>query len=322
MNKVDTRTGRIFYDRDEQWECLWVGDYGKESNIKADFLGLTKEVQGVEHKEVNLHDKLVITLSTQKGCPMSCTFCDVPKLKFLGNLSYDMLVKQFQVALFDAIKSHGLSYTNRLIVHYARMGEPTYNMDVLKHANLLHKYTSGLLMTARVIHPVVSTMLPKDNKNLVKFLTEWCEIKKFTYNGEAGLQFSINSTDDEQRDKMFNGKSLNLQEISDIAKDLPEPRGRKYILNFAVTKDTILDAEVLSRLFSKDKFIVKLTPIHETNSAVEHDFDISGYEDYDVYRKFEQPLVKAGWDVIVFVPSVEEDRSRVTCGNAILSDFV
>ena len=44
------------------------------------------------------------------------------------------------------------------------------------------------------------------------------------------------------------------------------------------------------------------------------------YTDYDVYRKFEDPLVAAGWDVIVFVPSEEEDSDRITCGNALISD--
>lgn len=36
-----------------------------------------------------------------------------------------------------------------------------------------------------------------------------------------------------------------------------------------------------------------------------------------MYRKFEVPLVAAGWDVIVFVPSEEEDSDRITCGNAL-----
>lgn len=42
--------------------------------------------------------------------------------------------------------------------------------------------------------------------------------------------------------------------------------------------------------------------------------------DYDVYRRFEQPLLKEGWDVIVFVPSKEEDSDRITCGNALISE--
>ena len=42
----------------------------------------------------------------------------------------------------------------------------------------------------------------------------------------------------------------------------------------------------------------------------------------DVNRQFEQPLLDAGWDVIVFIPSLEEDEDRITCGNALLHDFV
>lgn len=163
-------------------------------------------------------------------------------------------------------------------------------------------------------------MLPLYNKGLQSFLHEWCRIKNNDYEGEAGLQFSINSTDDNQRDYQFNGCSLPLEEISKIGKDLPDPIGRKYTLNFAVTKDTILDADKLNELFDPKKFIVKITPIHLTHSAVESNFDITtSYENYDVYRQFEQPLVQKGWDVIVFVPSHEEDSDRITCGNALIT---
>lgn len=87
-------------------------------------------------------------------------------------------------------------------------------------------------------------------------------------------------------------------------------------MNFPVTAQTILDAKELSRLFDKEKFIVKITPIHET--AVENGFEVTGYSDYNIYRQFEQPLLEEGWDVIVFVPSKEADR--ITCGNALISE--
>ena len=73
-------------------------------------------------------------------------------------------------------------------------------------------------------------------------------------------------------------------------------------------------------MFDKDRFIVKITPIHQTKNAVENGFDVGDtYTDYNVYRDFEQPLVEAGWDVIVFVPSKEEDSDRITCGNALIA---
>lgn len=49
-------------------------------------------------------------------------------------------------------------------------------------------------------------------------------------------------------------------------------------------------------------------------------FEVTGYSDYNVYRQFEQPLLEEGWDVIVFVPSKEEDADRITCGNALISE--
>lgn len=151
-------------------------------------------------------------------------------------------------------------------------------------------------------------------------MDEFCAIKNVDYEGEAGLQLSINSTDDAQRDMLFRGLSLPLDQISAIARLLPMPMGRKYTLNFPVTDKTILHPKVLSRLFDKDKFIVKITPIHETNEAKTNGIETpEGYYKYDVYRQFEQPLLEEGWDVIVFIPSKEEDADRITCGNALLS---
>lgn len=85
IKEFKTRTGAIFSDTKKCLEYLYVGDYGKEANIKADFLGLTKEINGVTHKKVDLEDKMVVTISTQKGCPMKCKFCDCPKVGFHGN---------------------------------------------------------------------------------------------------------------------------------------------------------------------------------------------------------------------------------------------
>ena len=271
----------------------------------------------MENIEVDLKDKWVATISTQHGCAMNCHFCDCPKYGFYGNVNRDDLKYEIESIINDNPKIHS---TDRFNVHFARMGEPTFNNEVLDFTEYDLVKLVNQKIKAKTIHPVVSTMLPKDNKNLLNFLLEWCRIKNEIYNGEAGLQFSINSTDDVLRQKDFDGKSLSLEEISKLAKKLPNSVGRKYTLNFAVTKDTVLDADRLSELFDKEKFIVKITPIHETHAAVQNGFDVaSSYDDYDVYRKFENPLIESGWDVIVFIPSKEEDSDRITCGNALIT---
>lgn len=145
MKTIKTHTGKIYVDSDRKLEFLTVGDYGKENNIKADFLGLHKEINGVQNTEVDLTKKWVATISTQKGCPMKC-------------------------------KSGG----------------------------------------AKTIHPVISTMLPKSNRNLVKFIHDWCEIKNNDYKGEAGLQFSINSTDEKQRQNQFSATVQNTVSMATL----------------------------------------------------------------------------------------------------------
>lgn len=314
---VRTHTGKIYVDKERKLEFLTVGDYGKENNIKADFLGLHKEINGVANTEVDLTKKWVSTISTQKGCPMKCKFCDCPRFGFHGNATVGELAYEIKTIL----EGETIDRTERFNVHFARMGEPTFNWNVIDFAKNVLTPLVGKYIKAKTIHPVVSTMLPKSNKRLEEFILNWCNIKNEDYNGEAGLQFSINSTDDEQRNDQFNGMSLSLAEISDLAKKLPMPKGRKYTLNFAVTANTILDAKRISELFDKNKFIVKITPIHETNSAIANGFDVTtSYSDYDVYREFEQPLIAEGWDVIVFVPSKEEDSDRITCGNALIAN--
>lgn len=42
LKTILTHTGKIYVDTEHKLEFLTVGDYGKENNIKANFLGLTE----------------------------------------------------------------------------------------------------------------------------------------------------------------------------------------------------------------------------------------------------------------------------------------
>jgi 23S rRNA (adenine2503-C2)-methyltransferase len=134
------------------------------------------------------------------------------------------------------------------------------------------------------------------------------------------LQFSINSTDDNQRSEMFSDNSLTLKEISALGKLLPIPLGRKYALNFALADNYIVDAYVLASLFDPKKFMVKITPLHKTKSCEENNIvTTGGYDSFTPYQDIEIDLKNHGFDVIIFVPSYDEDLGLITCGNAILS---
>lgn len=312
-----TRTGNIISDEELGLEYLFVGDYGKENNIKASFLGYDKRIDKVEHKDVVLEDKLVVTVSSQKGCPMKCNFCDCPKLGFHGNVSKAELISE----ITTGVALSGLKHGKRLNVHFARMGEPTFNWNVIWAARdiaNIFRADGCSDVTFEEYHPVVSTMMPKGNKELESFLQTWVRIGH-TYGSEDGfgLQFSINTLDEDERNKMFRGMSSSLEDIGHIIDRLPMPKKRKYTLNFAVTSKNNLDPDLMEKYFDKEKCIVKITPIHKTVEAIDEGYEI--VTDFDVYEKFEQPLVDRGWDVIVFVPSKEEDEDRITCGNSLIA---
>ena len=325
MIKYTIPTGYLIVDDYDKGklETLSIGDYGKKRNVKADFLGYKDELNGVPNCYcMPLSEKWVVTLSTQYGCALDCTFCDVPNIEYKGNVSQIDLMKQLRNAIecFPQVK-----YTERLNIHFARMGDPIFNKDVFLFAETLYahkRHTENTLgIKIEVLHPVLTTSLPKKFKDLDDNILKWCFIKNNIYNGQAGLQFSINSTSEEQRDKMFNGSQVSLKRLSEIAKRMPDPISRKYCLNFAYSTDFEIDASKIADLFDPNKFMCKITPIHNNNACQENDIKtIGGYDSYRPYKKPEEDLKNKGFDVLVFVPSIDEEDGLVTCGNAILGN--
>lgn len=312
---ITVPTGHIIIIKGDKGllECLSIGDYGKEKNIKADFMGLTKEIDGVPHGElIPLEDKWVITISSQYGCSMDCQFCDVPKVGPGRNATFGDLLNQVIAGL--ACNPQVLK-TKRLNLHYARMGEPTFNWEVINSAIFL---AGQFQYRGWGFHPVVSTMMPNMHTNLRDFLIGWMHVKNVIMEGNAGLQISLNSTDDKAREFLFGGKTLTIPEIARRL-DYLEVKGRKIALNFAVSEYPI-DGKELIKYFNPEKFMCKLTPMHLTTSCVDNKIiTVDGYDSYYPYREAEKSLKDAGYDVIVFIPSKEEDESMITCGNAILA---
>jgi len=316
-------TGYLFSDdySKGKLETLSIGDYGKSVNVKADFLGYTREIDGVPNTHcMPLSEKWVITISTQYGCQCDCSFCDVPKVQWRGNATLGDLWGQLSSAirLFPHCK-----YTERMNIHFARMGDPIFNPAVFEFSKILQQekrqWNDRLGIRVETIHPVLTTSLPRWFPGLEARILEWCDIKNEVYHGQAGLQFSINSTNEDHRKATFRRGALTLEELAEIAKRMPDPISRKYCLNFAFSDEYELDGAKLYRLFSPDKFMVKITPIHNNTACRENGIKTAeGYESFKPYRRAEEAAKDAGFDTLVFIPSMDEEDGLVTCGNVVL----
>lgn len=105
IERISVPTGDILIVNGERGplEMLSLGDYGKDVNIKCDALGLTREPSRVRHTDLlPLEEKWVITISTQYGCSMGCSFCDVPKVGTGRNATFNDLIRQ----VLTGIKLH------------------------------------------------------------------------------------------------------------------------------------------------------------------------------------------------------------------------
>lgn len=314
LRSIDVPTGTILIVQGEKGklEMLSLGDYGKDVNLKADCLGLDREIGKVEHTALlPLSEKWVITISTQHGCSMGCMFCDVPKVGPGKNATFADLCNQ----VLTGLELHPeVERTKRLNIHFARMGEPSWNPNVLDATQWLHENLSH----QHKIHPVVSTMMPRRNEWLKFFIHSWCRIKNILMQGDAGLQISINSTHEKEREEMFHGNACTFPEIARIMKGI-YPRGRKFTLNFALAGYEI-DPDKLLKYFDPRDYLCKITPMHKTKEALLRGIRTEGdYTTYYPYREVEEQLKSRGYDVLVFIASREEDEGRITCGNAILS---
>lgn len=304
--KIQVPTGEILLLDGEngELETVVMGDYGKHVN-----LGHGSVVDGTPL--IPLTDKWVFSISTQYGCSMGCQFCDVPKVGPGRNASLHDLQQQVLLGLKT---QPSVTYSNRLNIHYARMGEPTFNPNVLDHAKWMKEHIDPEFN----VHPVLTTMMPRKNEWLKVMLHAWMRIKNRVYDGNAGLQLSINSTDEDERRRIFSGNSMTLLEISRICEGMV-PIGRKITLNFPVCNWTV-DPKVLVNYFDPERFLVKLTPMHVTDASVKFGHETEG--DYTTLAPYE-PLAAAlraeGYEVLIFIASREEDFGFITCGNVALA---
>jgi 23S rRNA (adenine2503-C2)-methyltransferase len=195
----------------------------------------------------------------------------------------------------------------KLKIQFARMGEPTLNEHVLDALRELPK-----IYDAPGLMPCISTIAPKGSED---FLEELIEIKnKFYSNGKFQLQFSIHSTNEEERKKWMNSTIWNLERIAAFGEKWYVEGDRKITLNFAVAEDSEINPDIILKHFNPETYWIKLTPVNPTNRAIHNKLQSGITEENSEYIPLLEEFRKRGFDASISIGEWEENDIGSNCG--------
>ena len=93
---------------------------------------------------------------------------------------------------------------------------------------------------------------------------------------------------------------------------------RKITLNFALSKKSDIDVDILKKYFDKDIFIIKVTPINPTYNAKSNRIESFIEDKYkDEYNRVIDSLKSANYDVILSIGEREENNIGSNCGQYV-----
>ena len=89
-------------------------------------------------------------------------------------------------------------------------------------------------------------------------------------------------------------------------------------MNFALGKGFPVEPEVLRNYFDPSKFLIKLTPVNPTVRSLENNIDSLLREKPEEVKALVDMLKMEGFDVIVSVGELEENKIGSNCGQFIM----
>jgi len=232
-------------------------------------------------------EKWLLTVSTQKGCPHNCRFCDVADLKFNGDLTYDAIRTQVEFLLEN---TPYVCESRKVKIGFARMGEPAHNLTNVMAVIHDLPYISDDLGRDFNWLPCFNSILPrKTTKGLsgIDVMDRVLATKEEIYDGFLHFQISVNSTDEIKRKELFGGADvLTIEEIVQHIKKC-KVTNRTITLNFIVMEGVEVDVQKLKAMgLNGDKFRVKLIPLNSTVNAENN--NLNTYANYSNYERLEQ----------------------------------
>lgn len=288
-----------------------IAEYGKEE-LATVYIAETHRGNLVEFVQslqppFSRSEKWVLIVSTMNGCPVGCMMCDAGGF-YKGKLDSDEIMEQIDF-LIKRFFPDMVVRTKKFKIQFARVGEPSLNEEVLVALQKLSKYENLI--------PSISTVAPK---GCDAFFEKLLSLKNRYYIGRFQLQFSIHSTDEHQRDELIPVRKWDFAKIAEYGENFVGKNDRKITLNFALSKQSNVDAKKIIDYFSTEKFLIKITPVNPTHSAImnsiESDIDPSTGMPIN-HAHFVYQLRSHGFEVILSVGELEENNIGSNCGQYI-----
>ncbi len=252
--------------------------------------------------------KWVLIVSTLFGCPVKCKICDASG-DYRGKVSEEEILEQIDYLVTKRFRDRKVPI-HKFKVQFARMGEPAFNREVLKVLKRLPD-----IYDAPGLMPCISSIAPAETGD---FFEELIEIKnRFYTSGHFQLQFSLHTTDCAKRDFLIPVGKWSFDEIADYGERFYKDGDRKIALNFAATEGFPIDSGTVSGYFNPDVFIVKITPLNPTRSVTENGLKSLFRLDDDVARCLVRDFEKKGFEVILSIGELEENKIGSNCGQYV-----
>lgn len=249
-------------------------------------------------------EKWVLILSTLYGCPVGCKFCDAGG-NYGGLVSYNDMMAQIDCLIKSRFADKNV-HVKKFKVQFARMGEPSFNKDVLR---VLHDIPKKYHLDSYM--PSLSTIAPAA---CVDFFEQAITILHKFNVGSYQMQFSVHSTDLAYRNWLIPIEKLSFDKIAKYGERLHRLGDRKITLNFALSASSPVDVDVLSKFFDPQKFLIKITPVNPTYAAKNN--NVISSENY--IHEILENAKKAGYDAIFSLGELEENLIGSNCGQYVI----
>ncbi|MDD5090270.1 MAG: radical SAM protein [Candidatus Wallbacteria bacterium] len=250
--------------------------------------------------------KWVLIISTLCGCPIKCPICDAGG-EYQGPLSTDEILQQIEWMVRNRFPD-GQVKTAKFKIQFSRMGEPAFNPavpDVLERLPQLYPIP-GLL-------PSLSTVAPASCED---FFDRLLYVRRKYYAGNFQMQFSLHTTDEEERESLIPAKIWDFRKISSYADSFFRQGDKKITLNFALASGSSFKPERLLDHFAPDRFILKLTPLNPTYRAMEN-----GLRSYITGCRTSYPSIdqarNLGYEVLLSIGEQRENLIGSNCGQYV-----